>query len=160
MFKSLLFLSVLLIASSSSVPPDWDPNSPTDILCQQLPERFHHCFLEQDSCIDWMESYTSKPIAGTSTCHVPPDIRCEGPRVWSSSLPCIKTNGKRYPTLVFLSTLAGIFGADRFYLGQIGLGVLKLVSLGGLGVWWLIDMIILVNNGLCPNGNCIFEYVF
>ena len=43
-----------------------------------------------------------------------------------------------------LSIVVGGFGIDRFYTGSVLLGVLKLVTLGGLGVWWLIDLIMLV----------------
>ena len=46
-------------------------------------------------------------------------------------------------TLV-LAILVGGLGIDRFYSGSILLGVLKLVTLGGLGLWWLIDLIMLV----------------
>jgi TM2 domain-containing membrane protein YozV len=38
-----------------------------------------------------------------------------------------------------LSWSIGYFGADRFYKGDVGLGVLKLVTFGGVGIWWLVD---------------------
>lgn len=43
-----------------------------------------------------------------------------------------------------LSILLGIFGADRFYVGRTGLGVLKLVTLGGYFIWWVMDVILLL----------------
>ena len=38
----------------------------------------------------------------------------------------------------------GIFGAHRFYVGKIGTGLLMLVTFGGLGIWWLFDMLMIL----------------
>ncbi len=45
-------------------------------------------------------------------------------------------------TLV-MSILFGSLGVDRFIMGYVGLGILKLITLGGLGVWWLIDVVLI-----------------
>jgi len=45
-------------------------------------------------------------------------------------------------TLV-LSILVGSLGVDRFMMGQIGLGILKLITAGGCGIWWIIDVILI-----------------
>jgi len=47
------------------------------------------------------------------------------------------------PTLL-LCFFLGTFGVHRFYVGKIGTGVLMLVTLGGLGIWMLIDFILIV----------------
>lgn len=50
------------------------------------------------------------------------------------------------PTVsLVLSVLVGGLGIDRFYIGDTGLGVLKLITGGGLGVWWLVDMFVIGN---------------
>lgn len=58
--------------------------------------------------------------------------------------PAPTTPPKRYSTAVGLSLLCGTLGVDRFYLGYTGLGILKLLTGGGLGVWALIDLILLL----------------
>lgn len=38
----------------------------------------------------------------------------------------------------------GVFGVHRFYVGKVGTGILQLVTLGGLGIWALIDFIMII----------------
>ncbi len=50
---------------------------------------------------------------------------------------------KSKTTALILSILLGELGIDRFYLGYTGLGILKLITAGGFGIWWLIDLILI-----------------
>jgi len=54
----------------------------------------------------------------------------------------VRISSKSKDVLVILSAFLGTFGADRFYRGQIGLGIVKLITLGGCGLWALIDHLI------------------
>jgi TM2 domain-containing membrane protein YozV len=49
---------------------------------------------------------------------------------------------------LLLSAFFGAMGMDRFYLDRTGTAVLKLLTFGGLGLWWLIDFILIVQNKL------------
>jgi len=52
-----------------------------------------------------------------------------------------KSKGVAYALWLFL----GLFGGHRFYLGHIGVGVLQLLTVGGFGIWWIIDAFALNN---------------
>jgi len=59
---------------------------------------------------------------------------------------------KDWMVLLLLSIFLGGLGVDRFYAGSIGLGILKLLTLGGCGIWWLIDLI-MIATGSFKDGN-------
>ncbi|MGR6916988.1 TM2 domain-containing protein [[Actinomadura] parvosata] len=51
---------------------------------------------------------------------------------------------KSWIVAVLLCFFLGALGVHRFYVGKIGTGILQLVTLGGLGVWVLIDFIMIL----------------
>ncbi len=59
-------------------------------------------------------------------------IRSEGEFV-------LKSKGIAY----LLHTFLGVFGAGRFYVGDIGMGILNLFTFGGFGILWLVDFLLL-----------------
>ena len=56
----------------------------------------------------------------------------------------ITTSTTDWLTLFLLTFFVGVLGVHRFYVGKIGTGFLMLLTLGGLGVWFLVDLILVV----------------
>ncbi|HAB67298.1 MAG TPA: hypothetical protein DCE23_08025 [Firmicutes bacterium] len=51
---------------------------------------------------------------------------------------------KEWLVTLLLSLFLGTLGVHRFYVGKIGTGILQLITLGGCGIWTLIDIIMIV----------------
>lgn len=58
---------------------------------------------------------------------------------------------KNWGIALLLSIFLGVFGADRFYLERFGTGLLKLLTFGGLTIWWYYD-IYLIATGKMTDG--------
>lgn len=56
------------------------------------------------------------------------------------------TNDDRWLIALLLSILVGSLGVHRFYTGNVITGVLMLVTLGGCGVWTIIDIVMIAGN--------------
>ena len=79
---------------------------------------------------------------------VPNNHLKENENEWEKNFTC-------FSTLLFF----GFLGAYRFYVGKIGTGILQIVTLGGLGIWALIDFImIIIGKFSDKEGNLLTEW--
>lgn len=58
-----------------------------------------------------------------------------------------KSSDKSRSIALILGLVLGVFGAHRFYVGKIGTGLLMICTAGGLGIWYLVDAIMIASGG-------------
>ncbi|KAK6744120.1 hypothetical protein RB195_011057 [Necator americanus] len=90
-------------------------------------------------------------------CRALPCIECRGRRHFFKRVPCIKYTGHHFLSTLLYSVFLGVVAVDRFCLGYSAIAVGKLMTLGGLGVWWIIDIFLLVTGNLTPADDSNWE---
>jgi hypothetical protein len=79
-----------------------------------------------------------------TTVPLPPGDAVPGASRPQFSYEPYRTAGRTFIATWLFAMLLGFWGADRFYLGKLGTAIVKLVTLGGLGVWVLVDLILVL----------------
>ncbi|HSJ65301.1 MAG TPA: TM2 domain-containing protein [Gemmatimonadaceae bacterium] len=75
------------------------------------------------------------------------------------SLMPVGRSDKRILPAALLSFFFGVFGVHRFYVGKVGTGILQLCTLGGLGIWAIVDFIFVVTGSFTDkDGRKITEW--
>lgn len=93
-------------------------------------------------------SYASFPVERTTTNNVTVVENQED----ELSSPAAAGEGKSQVIALVLAALIGGLGIHRFYLGYTWQGIVQLLTLGGCGVWALIDLVRIITGDLQPKG--------
>ncbi|GBP13812.1 TM2 domain-containing protein almondex [Eumeta japonica] len=119
--------------------------------CYQT-ERWEHRCEQKANC----NSVASPLKFYITNCTVSDEIVCLGRRRFYKRIRCAWTGGTRWGVALGLSLILGGFGADRFYLGHWQEGIGKLFSFGGLGVWTLVDALLVGIHHLGPADGSLY----
>ena len=93
-------------------------------------------------------SYASFPVQRTTANSL--TVATENHSTDELSSPAAAASGKSQVVALLLCIFVGILGIHRFYLGYIWQGLVQLVTFGGLGIWWIIDLVRIITGDLQP----------
>ena len=92
-----------------------------------------------------------------SNCTIADDTQlCLGSRTFYRNIECNWTSGHRKSSALLFSIFLGGLGFDRFYLGHIKEAFGKIFSFGGLGIWTLIDAVLIACGYLTPEDGSVY----
>ncbi|TXJ49835.1 TM2 domain-containing protein [Brachyspira aalborgi] len=64
---------------------------------------------------------------------------------------------KSWGTCLMLFIFLGWIAAHRFYAGKVGTAILYIITLNGIGIWWLIDLILILSKNFKDNENKLIK---
>lgn len=136
--RQLLLTLSLISVSASDATVKCDDLDPNQYLCKNY-------------AVDTITQQSVTCAADNSIqvmCETAEHIKCVGKDqfgIFNRTVPSACHYGAHvsYTTTVLLSIFLGFFGIDRIYLGYYALGLIKMFSLGGLFVFWLVDIILI-----------------
>ena len=131
-------------------------NSPL-VECEYLPEQFYECENEKKNFTTNCTRLTASKYSDLQTikvqCRIFDYIECRGKRIFYMEVPCIKYTDKYFVSTLLYSIFLGLFAVDRCCIGHTGIGIGKLITLGGFGIWYMIDIILLILGVIKPADN-------
>lgn len=132
MKRILLLLPVLMLLLTSAIPPSSTPVQPTSLSSNYKEAKAQ---LEQykGSKLNLKEKIGLK----IATKQMQKSANAEGA-------------GKSQLVALLLALFVGVLGIHRFYLGYTTIGIIQLLTFGGLGIWALIDLILIITGDLKP----------
>lgn len=78
-----------------------------------------------------------------------------------SKWPAIQMLQFKDPTTsIIVSAIVGSLGIDRFLIGDTGLGIAKLLTCGGLGIWYLVDLFLIMDATKAKNIETLQRYLY
>ncbi len=84
-----------------------------------------------------------------------PKCGCRQPEILNMTSGCYsnKILNARWLTTLLLSVFLGYLGIHRFFTGKIGTGLLMLLTAGGCGIWYIIDIIMIATENYSDDDN-------
>jgi TM2 domain-containing membrane protein YozV len=106
----------------------------------------------------WQPSQYGQPQWGQQPpYYVPPQQQSQ----WGMQQPYQQMGmQKDWLTTLLLCIFVGFLGVHRFYTGHIAIGVVQLLTFGGCGIWWIVDLIMIATGTYTDsNGFPLFKSI-